>query len=358
MPRLVNHCDSALTQNQVLLPDVSFAGLENYRGRPLCMTNQDDVIQLPPSLKDGWDWIRAHYDRVGLGHTESVIWDSSFAQALEFPDHELSVFMFTPEVHAVRPDARRLAAVRLGNSKNKFIGLCNTLGVPAPRTVCYEAGSGFSLPDLPFPLYLKADVSVSGLGVVRCESEEVLRKHLKWVGNGAFQLQEELTVTTFLNVQYEAGEQSLRAVATTEQILDGNAHNGNVFPSRFEAYPAVDSLAQALWTTGMRGYYGFDVAITDHGPFAIECNPRFNGSTYPTIAAQRLGIPSWLATNVKVRTRSFENFSLGPLEYNRRTGEGIVIINWGAILGGKLGVLIAGPDRNAQQRLLQEAQAL
>ena len=96
----------------------------------------------------------------------------------------------------------------------------------------------------------------------------------------------------------------------------------------------------------MKGVFAFDVAVeqTDRGlrfP-AIECNPRFNGSSYPTVIAHKLDIPEWRAVSLQTRFRHLSDIDLGGIEFNMQSGEGVVIVNWGTIAEGKLGILLAG----------------
>jgi len=58
-------------------------------------------------------------------------------------------------------------------------------------------------------------------------------------------------------------------------------------------------MAEWLYREGMKGTFAFDVAVTRKGVgtdyLAIECNPRFNGASYPTVIAHKLGLESWVA---------------------------------------------------------------
>jgi hypothetical protein len=90
---------------------------------------------------------------------------------------------------------------------------------------------------------------------------------------------------------------------------------------------------------------------------AIECNPRFNGASYPTIIAQKLDIPEWTAKTFSTRYRTLADIDLHGLEFNKRSGEGAIIVNWGTVLEGKLVILLAG-DTNYQQALEAELRAI
>lgn len=359
MKKIVNHNDTALSRCQILTNKVSFKELENYRGRALCLTSPEDIIQLPLKIKGGWNWIADHYTRIGLTHTKNVIWDSSFDIVETLTEYEMSVFMFTKEIHKFRSNEKCLQAVNFMNSKNNFIDTCFTLDVKTPKTICYETKENFLMSEVCFPLYLKADVSVSGLGVIRCAKKKDLLQNLKHIPLGErFQLQEEVDAKSFINVQYKITGCNLYKVAITEQILSGNSHIGNVFPSKFNPWFCTDPLANFLKKMGMDSYFAFDVAITNNGPLVIECNPRFNGATYPTIVAKKLDIPSWIATNIKLGINSFKELDLGKLEYDTLTKKGIIVINWGCILNKKLGVMIAGDDEKEQQEILRKTRKL
>jgi len=86
---------------------------------------------------------------------------------------------------------------------------------------------------------------------------------------------------------------------------------------------------------------------------AIECNPRFNGASYPTVIAQKLDIPEWSAMTFKTKLRKLADLDISDLEFDIKTGEGLVIVNWGTLLKGKLVLLLAG-SADYQEALLNE----
>ena len=104
----------------------------------------------------------------------------------------------------------------------------------------------------------------------------------------------------------------------------------------------------AIWLKeqGIKGVFAFDVAVVEtpngYRYPAIECNPRFNGASYPTLIANKLGIDNWTATTFHTRYRDLADIQLDELEFNPKTGEGAVIVNWGTVLQGKLVILMAG----------------
>ena len=352
--RIFNHLDVELLNYQVFSRDYDprrkaeyfGASLRDYPGRSLCLTEEGDVIQISPNIRHGWKWINAHYDRVGLSRTRSVIWDDDIAIIKKFPNHDLSAFIFGEAIHKIRPDGPRVKSTKVMNSKNGFIRLCGDLGVSTPRTRCFQSKNEMPLFDnFPFPAYLKADVSVSGLGIIYCKTKEDLKNELARVdANAAFQIQEEIDAASFVNLQYRVDNYgAIERIAATEQILKGYSHCGNIFPSKFAPWHITDKLAQFLADSGIKDVFGFDVIVAKDGEyFALECNPRYNGSTYPAITASKLGIKSWKSRVYATNFQSLEQLRVKGLEYDSSTKSGIIVINWGCINQKKLGILIAG----------------
>ena len=119
-------------------------------------------------------------------------------------------------------------------------------------------------------------------------------------------------------------------------------------------------MAEWLYQRGIRGVFAFAVAVVERPDcadyLAIECNPRFNGASYPTAIASKLGIERWLALAFKTQHRSLAALDLSGLEYDPTRGEGVILVNWGPILVGKVLFLIAG-SAPVQQRLVMELEA-
>ena len=105
-------------------------------------------------------------------------------------------------------------------------------------------------------------------------------------------------------------------------------------------------MAQWLWQHGMRGVFAFDVAVVEEIDglrfMPIECNPRYNGASYPSEVARRMQIPQWIAKEFNGHYDKLADIDLNGIEFNSETRSGIILVNWGTILIGKLGVLIAG----------------
>jgi hypothetical protein len=355
--QIFNHDIMGCTADGVL-------GNHLYSGRALAATEPGDVIQLHPGLQSQWPTIRQHYQRIGLRHTDAVVWDTGHDVLTDHPEHAVSVFFFGVDEHAARPDPAWFRIVETINSKNAFMAAAHRLGVPVPVTQPFAAVSDITDADLaeaPFPCYIKAAVSVSGVGIYRCQDAAELRDAItRFEPSTPVQIQQEVVAETFLNMQYQADADGLHRLATTEQLLDGFVHQGNRHPARCEPWEVVEPMAQWLYQEGMRGVFAFDVAVVEDGSqvqhLAIECNPRFNGASYPTAVAHKLDIGHWLARTFQTKHRDLAAIDLTNIEYDPATGEGVVLVNWGPILVGKLLVLLAG-EPAAQQQLASTLEA-
>ena len=325
-----------------------------YSGRVLGTSEPDDLIQLHSDLESQWTAITAHYSRIALSHSHNPIWNVNFEELGKHSDYEPSVFIFNDVLDSLRDDKwfgkhnqDWQDVVKFINSKNNFIRLAEELDVNVPSTLCAGNKSELSKSDrnLPFPCYLKPAVSVDGVGIYRCENSQELEDYLANVDDSTpIQIQQEVVADKFLNLQYEIEAGTAKPLAATEQILDGFAHQGNRYPTAYQPWDLVDPMARWMAAKGMKGIFAFDVATTkDSGDcFAIECNPRFNGASYPTGIARKLNIDNWCSDNFTTKHRSLDRIDLGELEYNPTTKTGAIIYNWGSVLVGKLGILLAG----------------
>lgn len=325
-------------------------GNQLYSGRALGLTEPWDAIQLHEDLKPFWNDITGHYQRIGLSHTLDVLWYLDLKAIGTRIGYTPSVFFYGPNENCFWGDVEWLKTVEHINSKNNFMSLAKLLGMDVPNTLCFDRVSDIKidgLKEVVYPCYLKAAVSVSGVGIYRCSNEKELLTNMKTFSpDTPVQIQEEVFAESFLNMQYKVvGEEVLR-LAASEQILDGFVHQGNRVPASHQPWETVDLMAQWLANSGMKGIFAFDVAVvkTDNGwrfP-AIECNPRYNGASYPTIIANKLNIPEWTARTFSSKYRTLSEIDLTDIEYDNKTQEGAVLVNWGIIKEGKLVILLAG----------------
>ncbi len=342
----------------------SFVGNHLYSGRGLGLSEPWDIIQLHPDLKPNWFNIKKHYTRIGLSHSRNVIWNLNLTQLGNNIGFQPSVFYFGPNACNNWGDRDWLETVEFINSKNNFIALAHELGIDVPQTQCFDNVCLITDSDIQtftYPCYLKAAISVSGVGSYRCEDKfELLRTLVKFDADMPVQVQEEIKTDTFFNLQYRVVGNTLVRLEASEQILDDFVHQGNRVPASHEPWKEVDVMAQWLKDRGMKGFFSFDVAVvqTDRGLrfLAIECNPRFNDASYPTCIAQKLDIPEWSAISMSTKVRSLSEVDISDIEFDKQTGEGVIIVNWGIVSMGKLVVLLAG-SREYQDALLLEIEA-
>lgn len=348
--RIFNHDIRSCTHEDV-------AGNHLYSGRALGLTEPDDLIQLHPFLRREWPAIRDHYRRIGLPHARQVVWDIALKRLGEYPTYQESLFYFGPSEHQARPNRRWQQVVDHINDKNNFMALASHLRLNVPPTRCFQGKQWFAgFEHFSYPCYLKPAVSVAGKGIYRCGNQSDLIKALAHFEEDVpLQLQDEVDASQFLNLQYQADEHGIQRFLATEQVLKGYTHQGNRYPSRYEPWESVEPMAQWLWEKGIRGIFAFDVGVLESrdGPefVPIECNPRYNGASYPSGIAARLQLPEWISRDFKTRHDSLSAIDLSGIEYDPQRRTGIILVNWGTVLVGKIGVLLAGtPD---QQDALQ-----
>jgi hypothetical protein len=339
-------------------------GVDMYGARVLASSYPGDVIMMPPSLSDRrlLDKIIEHYKRVGLVVANQFIFDEIWETAKQFPDHEMDAFHFGSAANAVAPNEDFAKIADEMNNKNAFIEFCHKMGVATPGTILFNSieefdATSIELPGSGYPVYVKAAVSASGMHVICCKNDEELVAAVNKMP-GAFQVQEGLSPKTgFYNIQYTEVGGVRHHGPLTLQKLDGNEHNGNVYPSGIDVdivQPLADKLAEAMTERGMKSTWAFDVAVTPgRGALFIEANPRWNGASYYSHPAERLNAQAWEGQYVKPRHTNFDFMfrEYADWEYNPSHGSGIILINWGTIAAHKLGLLVIGTPEQRESLL-------
>jgi hypothetical protein len=342
-----------------------------YSGRVLGITEPDDIVQLPPELQPLWKTITAHYKRISLTHSCNPVWDLSWTKLTESRNREISVFLFDDVVNIdsdaadwfSKKDSKWVNCVRYINSKNNFIRLAEKLGVAVPSTICGGCKSQMDLGTLTFPCFLKPAIAGNGAGIIYCTTAGELEQALSlFPMKTPLQIQQEVKTRVFINLQYRVKDNRVQRLAATEQILEGCVYCGSRYPSSFNPWELVDPLAEWMAARGMKDIFAFDVAVsTNPGEpryLALECNPRFNGASYPTLVAQKLDIENWSYETISTSFRSLDEIDLDGLEFNAQKGSGIILQNWGTILIGKLGILLAGTEEEQKQLRVQLSERL
>lgn len=338
--RLVNH-HTAIFDGETEFPD------EEYHVRAHVVTRPGDVLQLDGSHRSAAQWAMAHFNRVGLQVTDQIHWGMGYDVAREFPGHTFDPFIFDHRAHAVRPDQRWFNIVEEMNDKNATLRRARRLGVPYPDTEIFGCKSKVGdLERFQYPLFLKRAVSLAGQGVWYCPSSGVLEARLQELPEGIGVQLQQPAQGMFLNVSYFCeGDGTYRRILCSEQILEGPCHVGNRPTRRHRPWSLTDPLAEYMTRAGMRGYFAFDVVATPtEGYLLIECNPRWNGSCYPTEVASRVGINgfTWASRNFCTEL-PIEDIDLGGLEFNSVTRKGIIVLNYGTVkLYRKIGLMLIG----------------
>ncbi|ESA38353.1 atp-grasp fold domain duf201-type [Leptolyngbya sp. Heron Island J] len=332
------------------------AGTTLFSGRVLALTDPEDKIQITPELASEWAFIVEHYAQVGLSHSHNVIWSCSLDEINRHSEYEPSFYFFGDAVNShyqyrqffAQLNPQWCEVVEFINSKNNFIQLADDLGVAVPKTLRFtNLSAARAAADMPFPCYVKPAISDHGAGITRCADQSALDKAFAQLApEAALQIQAEVQASAFLNLQYRVTADGVQPLLVSEQILEGCVHQGNRYPSQHEPWESIEPLATWLGEHGMQGIFAVDVAVvpTPDGVqyLAIECNPRFNGSSYPTLVAHRMEIPCWSSVTYKTPLRSLQNVDLTDITFDPDQGRGIILINWGTIKVGKISVLLAG----------------
>jgi len=327
-----------------------------YSGRALGITTPFDVIQLHPELMEEFPAISRHYDRIGLAHTNQIIWNLKYEELRHYSQYESSYFYYGADQHRAAGNENWYRVVDFISSRNHFIELARQLGMRTAQTLYFDSSSQIDnqlLAQIRFPCYLKAALPVAGAGIYRCESRRQLKRLLAYFGaDTPLQLQQKLDASLFLNLQYQVTGARLERLAITEKLLSGSVHIGDRFPAAHNAWFSVDAMARWLFSNGMRGIFAFDVAVIkdacgmDYLP--VTCLPRFNSTSYAALVAKKLAIPRWQLRSYTTRHRHIDDLPLRDLEYSAADQYGIVLINWGTILTGSVQILIAGTPLQQQ----------
>lgn len=298
---------------------------------------------MSPELEPELPAIRDHYTRLGIECADDVVFSVDLEVISEFPDAQWSTYIFSEWHHRLRPDAARLAATARFDQKNEFIAWCRGKDFPIPATTQFAHGELPRLNGFAMPMYVKASWSLGGYDVFRCGTVEELHEAIAQI-DGDYQLQETVEAIAWLNVMYSIEDNAVH-VATTEQQLNGSMWQGARFPSIHDPQSVSDPIADALADAGLVGLLGIDVAVLADGScVAMEANPRTNASTYFQWTADRIDARQWVGCNVSTRERSLEPVlrAVDDLVFDGSTG--VVVTNWGPVLGGRVGMLFVGSE--------------
>ncbi len=326
------------------------AAMHLASGRALGISAPGDILQLHPALKDNWEAISAHYERIGLRHSRNVVWSLNPKELGSHAGYHPSVFYFSPHACQFWGDYEWLAIVEWINSRNNLVLLANELGIETPDTQCFRSIFDISdnlIESLAYPCYLKSSLPQSGTDTVRCRNPLELRDALLLLKPSVpVQIQQEVMADCILTLQFIlTGSQVIRKAAI-EHPVGESADPGYRAPASYEPWESVEPIARWLNERGMKGSCVFELAVT-RTPRGIRfpvlgCYPHYDDTSYPIFIAEKLGIPEWRLMNFKTRHRQLANLDLSEVEFDARTGEGAILVNWGLVSEGELGIMLAG----------------
>lgn len=314
------------------------------RGFAIGMGNENNVVLIEKSDAYVKDWMLSHFQEVGLGEKPNVcVGGINNFQLDNQSAKEFHPFIFYPDEHRFSPNMCWLNIVKRTDDKNSFSLLCSQMGVPIPKTLIVK--NKIEIKDfdsIPYPGVLKISTegSFTGRGVFFFNDQDELEKLLGKISDEiAFQIQEDLRPheVTYLNLQYLKHNGKAKRLKMTDQILGGSGgkeHIGNIYNAKinvdyYEAWGICDRIAGYMADRGIRNIFAFDVAVIKRNGkieyLMIECNPRYNGSSTPTIICSRLNYRGPWVSRPFAFNGDISNIDLGDLAYNKNRKSGIVV---------------------------------
>lgn len=322
-------------------------------------SNKKDVVVVHPDDAYCVQWLLEHHRKAGLVHGRHVIGDNHRLLD-ELPDnYGVMTYLYDDWALNFRPNAQRYVITEQMRSKIKFTGFCQQLGITTPNSWGFiSKKSCHDFAQFSYPCWFKPDLGFTGRGVTKVSSEVEMRSIMESVpGKMPFQIQAHLEqAVAFPNVTYFCHAGKAHRVMVTGQILAGKSgqdHIGNYFADNDEfdgVWAITDDVANAMAVNGMEFIIGLDVAkcVASDGSIyyvMIECNPRPNGSSFPTKLVKRLlgsqTASPWLAVTVPTSCRSFSDLQLDDLIFNGR--EGLIVHEASRLNSGKLGITFLAP---------------
>lgn len=345
------------------------SGIKDYPAREWVCTGPGDMIWLPDRLTGGLPLIRQHYAEAGIAPTEEVVFSDDWRD-LEpniFAGCAFEPFIWNPSMvdwaTHVPNRAQRAAGARKWESKIHLARFLESHGLPRAHTVHMqdhtldrafaEAGEA--------GLLYKADVGASGLGITTVYSAADVEK-LQADSGEPFLLQHKVPKVMELSVQLDISDTHARIVLITGMSVGReNDHLGNYYPYVFAPdCPYIDpaklqgvvmSIMKAMQADGVRGRCGVDVLVTGDGHWVIsEVNARRTGATAYIDAANRLNATAWKSQNYATSATNLAELDLGncSLTYTTDKREGVVVVNWGPVSAGKVGLLVVAQPNDWQ----------
>jgi hypothetical protein len=308
------------------------------RGLFLTRGSKKDVFLTSPELITETDWLQEHARTVGID-TGLVVYSRDYARVIGgFHNHLLWPYSFGNEMHAIRPDERRLQATYELEDKNKFVFLAWERKFSIPYTVIYEDGKVFTPPgngnytDPAGPKFVKDRRSYNGKSVheVANPLSPELQAAIDQVSN-KYQVQDAVAnADSLASIHFYIEEGKANLLAVTKQLVSeaDQSHEGNSFPINPDLAASIQEAAQPVADKsaemGIKGFIGLDVIVDKAGKVHIlEVNARKTGATVSLFIATILGAPSYENHKMPTTLKSVRKLQkdLGGFAYKASEGE-------------------------------------
>ena len=278
--------------------------------------------------------------------------------------------------------------VRKYDSKVNFKALCKNVGVPVVEDVILDRRSNLSKENLNSNLKkIQELLSFTGKIIVKGEFgasgstthvyNNFEMKNLKQIvvahdPNNKILIEPFFRLTSSpSSLWFISQDKTISHIKTSDQFFsDQVVHEGNEFPFKFnekEINTLSFKIATQLAKNGYIGPFGIDFIESDNNFYAVECNPRVTGATYPWELVHLLNskhgksdyIKSARAQNIHL-SKKFLTFKQLMYKWKKYlyTGDspnGVVLpYNVGPIKSGKISVLITGSSKKEVFELFEK----
>lgn len=334
--------------NVIEEPDV--VNHQYYSSSSLCISQEQDVMLLHPDLSPLLYDIKQHYHRIGLKPSENINCSKSQEQPLNNRIYESSVYTYASPNTKSKLD-KAPSVIDYLHSKNNFIYLATALGCDIPRTECYSSIRDVKLAqvrDINLPCYIKSDTP--GGGSFRCESIVELIQNMEYFSDTTpIQIQSALETDRLINLQFLLKDNEVIKLSSSTQLLTYSYFQEDMAPVEYEPWKKVEVMAEWLKNKGVRGIISFKLAKveTEKGisyPI-IKCTTRYRNYVYSALVARKLNISQWGNITINTRFTDLSDLDIKNIEYNKKSGEGVIIINWGGLLTGRITLLLSGSEK-------------
>lgn len=272
----------------------------------------------------------------------------------EIQHSAVATIIYDPKLHKLFRDEKLMQAVIILNDKVQSMEYFRNCGLDIPRTLHFKKGvsraelkRGFE--EIGFPCYLKNCHGAGGWSVWYVKDfSDAARILEKGVGT-LFQIQEYISGTDSLNVQYLIlPEKVERLLVTKQRIRDERFHMGNDWPADCPTDGYADRVAEECRSLGFVGVIGIDMKEK-----LIEVNPRQNSSGEMQIILKRLSGVKKLSISIRHKKKTARLADLGLDHLWYRKEKGLLPYEWHDTVGELSVAIINDMDGSLEKELLR-----